>query len=307
MVRRSFGDNRVRLLEKIGIATALLAACASPGLAQSSGPVAPPPKFEAKRVPGQPEVVKAPPIPADQIIQRFTTNEDRMKKAYEEFSFDEVIRVQEMGDPGGAFVVEGQMYVKSDGQRYERIAKQPVSTLKQTDFTLEDVKAIVSLPLFILTSDELPKYTLKYEGVEKMDELNTYIFRVTPKQVLRKQRLFDGVIWVDDRDFAIVKSSGKFVREVEPEGSAALPFTMFDTFRENIDGKYWFPTYISSDDFINLPGGKNLPMRLVVKSANFQPNPIAVKAPAAANSTSPSPASPSPTKPTTPPPPPKQN
>ena len=300
----------MKLLEKIGVTGALLAACAAPVLAQSSGPVAPPPKFEAKRVAGQPETVKPPPVPADEIIHRFTVNEDRMKKAYDEFSFDEVIRVQEMGDPGGAFIVEGQIYVKSDGQRYERIAKQPVSTLKQTDFTLEDVKAIVSLPIFILTSDELPKYTLKYEGVEKMDELNTYIFRVTPKQVLRKQRLFDGVIWVDDRDFAIVKSSGKFVREVEPEGSAALPFTMFDTFRENIDGKYWFPTYISSDDFINLPGGKNLPMRLVVKSANFQPNPIAVKTPAAANSTSPSPASPPPpppTSPATPPAPPKQN
>jgi hypothetical protein len=284
-------------LEKFAAVGALLAVGVGVAFAQNSGPVAPPPKFEAKRVAGQPEAVKAPPIPADEIIHRFTTNEDRMKKAYDEFSFDETIRVQEMGDPGGAFIVEGEMYLKSDGQRYERIAKPPVSTLKQTDFTLEDVKSIVSLPIFILTSDELPKYVLKYEGQEKLDELNTYIFRVTPKQVLRKQRLFDGVVWVDDRDFAIVKSSGKFVREVEPEGAAALPFTMFDTFRENIDGKYWFPTYISSDDFINLPGGKNLPMRLVVKSAHFQPNPVEVKSPPAATNNTPPPATPAPPKP----------
>ncbi|MFZ0636945.1 MAG: hypothetical protein WAM08_15600, partial [Candidatus Acidiferrales bacterium] len=252
-------------------AAAGLFAAAGVARAQTSGPVEPPPKYETKKIAPQPKVVAPPPVPVDDIIHRFAANEDRMKKAYDEYAFDQSVRVQEMSDPGGAYIVEGEMYMKSDGQRYERIVKQPVSTLKQTAFTLEDVKTIVSLPLFVLTTDQLPNYNLRYEGVEKLDELNTYIFRVQPKQVSRKQAFFDGVVWVDNRDFAIVKSSGKFVREVEPEG-APLPFTMFDTYRENIDGKYWFPTYISSDDFISVPGGQNLPMRLVVRSKNFAPN-----------------------------------
>jgi hypothetical protein len=265
---------------------AVFAAATGIALAQSSGPVAPPPNHEVKRLPTQPEA-KAPPIPADEIIHRFAANEDVMKKAFDQFSYNQTIRVKEMSDPAGEYVVAGEMYVKSDGQRYERIATQPISTLKQTTFTLEDVKTIVSLPLFPLTTDQLSNYTLKYEGTEKLDELNTFIFRVQPKQVLRNRQLFDGAIWVDQQEFAIVKSSGKFVREETKEG--ALPFSMFDTYRENIKGKYWFPTYTSSDDFVNEPGGQNLPLRLTVRSTDFQPNPIDVPA-TAAPSTPPTPA-----------------
>lgn len=242
--------------------------------AQAQGPVAPPPKFETKKVDTLPEI-KAPPLPAEEIIKKFTANEDAMKKAYDGYSFKQTVHVQELADPGGDFEVSGEMYMKSDGQRYERIVKAPVSTLKQTTFTLEDVKTMVSLPNFILTTDELSNYNLKYEGEQKLDELDTYIFRVQPKQVSRTKRFFDGAVWVDNRDFVIVKNSGKFIREVEPSGTA-LPFTMFDTYRENIAGKYWFPTYTSSEDSLSLPGGKSLPLKLVIRSADFQPNPIEV-------------------------------
>lgn len=244
--------------------------------AQAQGPVTPPPKYESHKVDTQPEI-KAPPLPVEEIIKKFAANEDRMKKAYDEFSFKQTVRMQELTDPGGSFEVTGEMFLKSDGQRYERIVKAPESTLKQTSFTLEDVKVIVNLPAFILTTNELTNYNLKYEGEQKLDELNTYIFRVQPKQVARNRRFFDGVVWVDNRDFVIVKDSGKFVREVEPSG-APLPFTMFDTYRENIAGKYWFPTYTSSEDSLSLPGGKSLPLKLVVRSSDFQPNPIQVSA-----------------------------
>ena len=250
------------------------AGCAIAASAQVAGPMTPPPKYESHKV-DVTAPIKAPPIPADEIIKKFTANEDVMKKAYDTFSFKQTIRVQETDDPDATFVVSGEMYMKSDGERYERIVKAPVSSLKRTEFTLEDVKTIASLPVFILTTDELANYNLKYEGTQKLDELDTYIFRVTPKGVSRTKRFFDGVVWVDTRDFVIVKNSGKFVREVEPSGTA-LPFTMFDTYRENIAGKYWFPTYTSSEDSLALPGNQMLALKLVIRSTDFQPNPIEV-------------------------------
>lgn len=265
---------------------ALIAATATPIRAQVSGPVTPPPKSEVKRIPAQPEA-KTPPIAAEEMVHRIVANEEIMKKAFDQFSFNQTVRVKEMTEPAGEFIVSGEMYVKSDGQRYERIVKQPVSTLKQTAFTLEDVKTIISLPLFPLTTDELSNYNFKYEGTEKLDELNTFIFRVQPKQILRNHLLFDGAIWVDQQDFAIVKSSGKFVREATAH-SNNLPFSMFDIYRENIKGRYWFPTYISSDDYVSEPGGENLPLHLVVRSTDFQPNPIAVPASSTPTSTTPS-------------------
>ncbi len=257
--------------------------------AQTQGPVAAPPKSEVTKTPVNLSA-QPPPVPEDEIIHRFAANEERMKKAYDQYSFTMSVKVQEETNPGGEFLVTGEMYMKSDGQRYERIVKQPVSTLKQTSFTLEDVKIIASLPLFILTPDELPNYKLKYQGTEKVDEIDTFIFRVEPKQLSRTRRFFNGVIWVDQKDFAIVKTSGKFVREVEAEGTQ-LPFAMFDTYRENIAGQYWFPTYISSEDTITPPKGDSIPLKLVVRSSNFQPNPIS-------ESTTPAPpAAPPPAKP----------
>jgi hypothetical protein len=246
--------------------------------AQSQGPVSPPPsKSDVKKTPLSKDV-PPPPIPEDEIVRRFAANEERMKKAYDQYSFTLSVKVEEESNPGGQFVVTGDMYMKSDGQRYERIVKPPLSTLKQTSFTLEDVKTIASLPLFYLTSTDVPNYKFKYRGTEKMDQLDTYVFRVQPKTLARKQRFFDGVIWVDQRDLAIVKSSGKFVKEVEDEPGTQLPFTMFDTYRENIAGQYWFPTFITSEDMISPAKNESIPLKLVVRSTNFQPNPIAVSA-----------------------------
>ena len=260
--------------------------------AQSQGPITPSNKNEVKKGTAQPETAAPPPMPVDDLIHRVALNEDRMKKAYDQYSFTQSVKVTEESNPGGEFFVTGEMYLKSDGERYERIVKQPVSTLKQTAFTLEDVKTIASMPLFFLTTGELTNYKYKYQGTEKMDELDTYVVRVQPKTFSRKEKFFDGVIWVDQRDFAIVKSSGRFVQEVEAEGSR-LPFSMFDTYRENIAGQYWFPTYISSEDTITPPKSESIPMKLVVRSSNFQPNPIPVNAaPANGNNASGAPAKP---------------
>jgi hypothetical protein len=243
---------------------------------QSQGPVVPAPKPEVTKTVTQPEV-HLDSAGTDDIVRKFAANEDRMKKAYEQFSFTLSVKVQEQTNPGGEFVVTGDSFVRSDGLRYQRIVKQPVSTLKQTSFTLEDVKIIASLPLFYLTSDEVGNYKFKYQGTEKMDELDTFIFRVQPKLLSRNKKLFDGVIWVEQRDFTIVKSSGKFVREVEAEG-VQLPFTMFDTYRENVAGQYWFPTYITSEDMVTPPKSESIALKLVVRSTNFQPNPVPVSA-----------------------------
>lgn len=236
----------------------------------AKGPIAPPPKFEVKAIPVKTDPGK-PPLPPEEIIRRFAAKEDEFKRAYHTYGFDQTVRVQEIdenGKPAGEFEVTGKLFVKPDGERYERITNQPVSTLKRTAFSLEDVRILAQFPLFVLTTDELSHYTLQYQGEEKLDELQTYIFLVKPKQVERKRRFFDGVVWVDDHDMAIVKSYGQFVTEVSGEGSP-LPFKLFETYRENIS-KYWFPTYTRSDD-IETTAKSELHLRLVMRSTGFEP------------------------------------
>jgi hypothetical protein len=264
--------------------------------AQSSkGPIAPPPKYEATRVSNEPHPA-APPIPEEEIVKKFAANEDVMKKAYDAYTFSQTIRVEEMTDPGGKFTATGEVSFKPDGQRYMRVTKPPESDLKITNFSLEDVRTIASLPLFVLTTEEIGNYTFKYAGQDKLDDLNTYVFQVTPKQINRSRRFFQGVVWIDDHDYAIVKSFGKFVSEIPGSGSK-LPFSMFETYRENFQNKYWLPTYTRSDDSIPGPNNSELPLRLVIHSSNFKltapeaapatPPPTPAAAPATSSHTAP--------------------
>jgi hypothetical protein len=244
------------------------------------GPMAPPPKFEVKRITAEPHP-GPPPLPETEMLQRMAANEDVMKKEYSSFDFTQTVRIEELDNPAGKFTVTGQVFTKQDGERFFRVEKPPESDLKQTHFTLADVRTIASFPLFNLTSDELQHYNFKYAGQEKLDEINTYIFQVKPKLLSRTRWYFEGVVWLEDRDYAIVKSYGRFVSEIVGNGTK-LPFTYFETFRENFQEKYWLPTYTRSDEEIPLGEGNQLRLHLVIRDTNFQNSAEPAAAPAAA-------------------------
>jgi len=247
----------------------LLGALAARAQDSNQGPMAPPPKFDAHHMSSVPHP-GPPPIPEQQIIQTFAQNEDRAKKAFDTYSFTETIRIEELGETGGKFTVVGDSFIKPDGQRYFRVVKPPQSTFKLTRYTTDDVRPLVSLPVFFLTSDQIAYYDFLYAGQQKLDELNTYIFQVKPKTLKRSQRLFQGIIYVDDHDLAIVETYGKFVSEIAGNG-LDLPFSMFETYRENFQDKYWLPTYTSSDNYTG-SDDQELHLRLVIRDTDFKLN-----------------------------------
>lgn len=279
-------STNMSLLARIGIVATMIAlsfAC-TVFAQEQQGPMAPPPKFEVKRIPSVPHP-GPPPIPQEEIIKRLAGNEDVMAKVYKTYKFTETISVEELSGPPGKFVASGEVYTKPDGTQVWHTAEPLQSNLKTTTLTLEDVRTIASLPLFVLTTSEVGNYSFLYAGQDKLDELNTYVFQVKPKQLSRSRRFFEGAIWVDDHDLAIVKSYGKFVTEVEPDEGTKLPFTMFETYRENFQEKYWLPTYTSSDDYINSSNGDQFRLHLIIRSTDFQPSP---QPPASAPSSPPS-------------------
>lgn len=235
----------------------------------NQGPMAPPPKYEVKRIPSVPHP-GPPPIPEQEIIRKFAAAEDAARKIYDTYDFTQAIRIEELSNPGGTFTVTGEEYRRPDGQRIWRVVKPPQSTLKLSHYSFEDVRTIMALPQFFLTSDQIANYDFLYAGQQKLDELNTYVFQVKPKQLSRSQRLFQGVVFVDDHDLAIVETYGKFVTELADEGTK-LPFSLFETYREDFQDKYWLPTYTTSDDFLG-SGDEQFQLRLVIRSTEFKPN-----------------------------------
>ncbi len=230
--------------------------------------MAPPPKFEVKRIPSVPHP-GPPPIPPNEIVQKFAANEDIARKVYDSYDFSQSVSIEELMKGGGRFSVSGEMYTKPDGKRYWRVGQNPESTLKFTSFSLEDVRTILDQPLFFLTPEEIGHYNFLYAGQYKLDQLNTYVFQVKPKLLSTKRVLFQGVVYVDDQDLAIVESYGKFVSEI-PGSGQQLPFKMFDTYRENLQSKYWLPTYTSSEDIISIKDVGQVHLRLIIRATDFK-------------------------------------
>src|SRR5207248_11402929 len=144
----------------------------------------------------------------------------------------------------------------------------PLDTLKRLMITAEDLNAMRNLQPFVLTVDELPDYELKYLGHVKVDELTAYVFSVRPKELKKGRQYFQGVVWVDDRDLQIVKSEGKNVPELRTKHNENL-FPRFTTYREQIDGKFWFPTYTRADDTLHFKNG-DVHIREIIKYTNYQ-------------------------------------
>jgi hypothetical protein len=120
-----------------------------------------------------------------------------------------------------------------------------------------------------MTTSELPDYDVKYLGHVKVDELTAYVFSIRPKEIKKGRLYFQGTVWVDDRDLQIVKSEGKSVPEQRAKRGQENLFPRFTTYREQIDGKYWFPTYTMADDTLYFSSG-GVRVKQVIRYADYR-------------------------------------
>ncbi len=86
-----------------------------------------------------------------------------------------------------------------------------------------------------------------------MDEITTYVFcRASfSKKMETGKRYFSGEVWVDDHDLQIVKSCGRHGLGVWNRKKGSEDYPKFETYREQIDGKYWFPTYTTANSTLH--------------------------------------------------------
>ena len=203
------------------------------------------------------------------IIRAFAAKETEFRRALNGYTFtrDAVIQTIGMGDQvTGEYHRVSQFVFNDAGERFERITRFPVPTLTEISLTNEDLEDLSGVQPFALEASKIHLYNFTYAGREQVDEVGTYVFDVAPKVVTKKvsERFFKGRIWVDDRDLQIVKVKGKGV----PEGDQRFP--VFETYREQIDGKYWFPTYTYADDELVFPGGHVVRVRMRVRYADYK-------------------------------------
>lgn len=206
----------------------------------------------------------------DEIVRRFAAKETHFRSALNQYAFKRDALIQVLG-MGGQVV--GEYHRISDftfddqGNRYEKINFFPLSNIGEV-VTAEDLEDLGGVNPFALEAAKLGQYNFKYVGKERIDELDLFVFdvapRVTPDPKKTKDRFFIGRIWVDDQDLQIVKSKGKAIPETKNN-----KFPIVETYREQIDGRFWFPTYAYADDDLIFDNGNNMRIRMQVKYTNY--------------------------------------
>jgi len=207
------------------------------------------------------------PAQVDSIIRQFTAKETEFRRALNQYAFKRDALIQELG-MGGQVVGEyhrvSAFTFDDQGNRFEKINFFPMPTFP--GMTQEDLEDLGGVNPFALEGAKLNQYNFKFVGKERIDELDLFVFDVAPKVMPKKttDRMFAGRVWVDDRDLQIVKSKGKGVPETKNN-----KFPVVETYRQQIDGKYWFPVYAYADDDIVFPNGSDLRIRMRVKYTDY--------------------------------------
>jgi hypothetical protein len=208
----------------------------------------------------------------EQIIQKFAAKEKEFKQARENYTWRQTVVVQ-TPDDGGEYKQVFDVTFDAKGRRQQTVVFAPQSSLQQIMMSREDFDDINNRLPFTMTTDDLPEYDVLYVGKQRQDEIGTYVFDLAPKKIEKDHRYFQGRIWVDDHDFQIVKTHGTTVpetRDTSKHGNKQENlFPKFTTWREQVDGRYWFPTYTRADDTLHFRNN-DVHVREIIKYENYK-------------------------------------
>jgi hypothetical protein len=219
-----------------------------------------------------------PAMPPEEIIKKFAAKESEFQEALNHYTYRRMARVQTIDDD--THKVDGEWYQVDDvtfdpsGRRMEKTVYAPESSLQRVMMSPSDLQDIQKGYPFVLTTEEIAQYNTKYVGKQKVDEVNCYVFDVGPKQIEKNKRYFLGRIWVDSTDLQIVVTNGRMVPDDTRKNSEDL-HPPFMTWRQQIDGHYWFPVYTKGEGILHFQGGSysmanDVHMRDTIKYTDYK-------------------------------------
>jgi hypothetical protein len=235
----------------------------TPAFAQGFGPLDPTP----------PEGITVP-----QIIEKMGQQESAFSAARNDYVFTQDVKFNTISDdtgrPDGEYHQITDISFDDAGRRVEHVTFAPQNTIEKVIMTENDFKDIEKKLPFVLTAPELPEYNLTYLGKQHVDDLDTYVFDCAPKTLVKGQRYFQGKVWVDTQDNEIVLINGLTVPQDTRVGHEDLspPYT---TYYQQIDGKYWFPTYTKAEGILHFAAqhgalSQDVHVRTVIHYTNYK-------------------------------------
>lgn len=221
--------------------------------------------------------VTPPATPPEEIIRKFAAKESEFQDALNHYTYRRTARVQTIDDDNK---VDGEYYQVDDvifdstGKRTEKTVFAPESTLQRVSMSPSDMQDIQHGYPFVLTAQDIGQYDVKYVGRQKVDDIDCFAFDVSPKTIVKGKRYLLGRIWVDSTDLQIVVTNGRMVPDDTRKGSEDL-HPPFMTWRQQVDGHYWFPVYTKGEGVLHFSGGhgamaEDVHMRDVIKYTDYK-------------------------------------
>jgi len=221
--------------------------------------------------------ISTPAIPPEQIIKQFAAKESEFQQALNHYTYRRTAKVETIDDDNkvdGAYYEVDDVIFDPSGTRMEKVVFAPQNTLTRVMMSPSDLQDISHGYPFVLTAEDIGQYDVKYVGRQPVDEVDCYVFDVSPKVIEKKKRYLLGRIWVDTTDLQIVVTNGRMVPDDTRKGSEDL-HPPFMTWRQQVDGHYWFPVYTKGEGILHFSGGsgymaQDVHIRDTIKYADYK-------------------------------------
>jgi hypothetical protein len=198
--------------------------------------------------------------PPANLARLIAQRETETEKERNEYTYRQTVAIEELDDKGGmrgAYREVRDVIFSPEHERSELLVGHVSNSLKNLILTDEDFEDVRHIQPLVLTLDQLWNYEAKFKGEETVDNVDCWVVQVRPRQLLSGMRYFDGMVWVDKKEYNIVRMEGQAVPQIRTTKKENL-FPRFTTIRKPLDGKHWFPVYTHSDDVLQF---KNGPLR----------------------------------------------
>lgn len=212
--------------------------------------------------------------PAQQqaLLRAAVAQESAFSEALGNYTYRQDFSFQELSNQnherGGSYQVITDITFTPDGRRLEQIVRGPYNHLRFLRMTRQDFADLRTIVPLILTRGLLWEYTIRDLGRQQIEmrdsagrvtgRLETEAFTISPRQIFSNHRYLEGKMWIDPVTQGIVKISGRPVPDVRVMRHGREEenlFGRFTTWRQRVDGHFWFPVFTEGQDWLGFRSG----------------------------------------------------
>ena len=212
--------------------------------------------------------------PPRDLAQRTAARETETEAARSQHAFRQTILIEESNSRGrgGTYSESRDVIFLPNQERSERFVKKPADHLKLLRLTEEDFADIREVQPALFTTEQLRYYRWTARGEETIDGIACWVLDIKPRQILDGQRFFEGLLWIDQRDYSIVRTQGRAVPELVKVKNGEREenlFPAFVTIRARTPQGFWFPVRTVADDTLPFRHGA-IRIRMNIRYENYQ-------------------------------------